>query len=213
MRELEKLLNAHGGDLTAPFAPPFLRSGKLLVAQTAAILQYLGPRLDLVGADEKSQLAALQHQLTIADLVSEAHDVHHPIGVGMYYEEQKAEAKARAKQFVEERIPKFLGYFEAVLAKQSRARRAYVLGRHSYVDLSLFQVFEGLSYAFPNAFGALAKRLPLVTAVRDRVAARPRLAAYLASPRRIPFNTMGIFRHYPELDRPARRGEKRARKH
>lgn len=212
MRELEKLLGAHGGGLAAPFAPPFLRSGKVLVAQTSAILHYLAPRLDLVGADEKAQLAALQYQLTIADLVSEAHDVHHPIGVGMYYEEQKAESKARAKQFIAERMPKFLKYFEAVLAKQSRARRAYVLGRHSYVDLSLFQVYEGLSYAFPNAFRKLAKRLPLVTGVHDRVAARPRLAAYLASPRRIPFNTMGIFRHYPELDETARRGEKRAGK-
>jgi glutathione S-transferase len=212
MRELEKLLDAHGGGMTAPFAPPFLRSGKLLIAQTSAILHYLGPRLGLVGKDDKSQFAALQYQLTIADLVSEVHDVHHPIGVELYYEEQKTEAKARAKQFIAKRMPKFLGYFESVLEKHPSARRAYLLGRHSYVDLSLFQVIEGLQYAFPDAYGAFAKRVPLLTALHDRVAARPRLADYLGSSRRIPFNTMGIFRHYPELDEPARRGEKRARK-
>jgi glutathione S-transferase len=215
MRELLKLLEAHGGGLAAPFAPPFLRSGKLLVAQTAAILHYLGPRLALVSADEKSRFAALQYQLTIADLVGEAHDVHHPIGVGMYYEEQKREAKARAEQFIAARMPKFLGYFEAVLAKQSRPRRAYVMGRHSYVDLSLFQVFEGLQYAFPNASGRILKRMPLLTALHDRVAARPRLSEYLGSSRRIPFNTQGIFRHYPELDEPSSRASassKRARK-
>lgn len=212
MAQLEKLLEAHGGGLAAPFAPPFLRSGKLLVAQTSAILHYLGPRLGLVGTDEKSRITALQYQLTIADLVAEAHDVHHPIGAGLYYEDQKTEAKARAEQFRGERMPKFLGYFEGVLAKQSRARRAYVMGRHSYVDLSLFQVFEGLRYAFPNAFGRLSKDLPLLTAVHDRVAKRPRLSEYLGSSRRIAFNTMGIFRHYPELDEAPGRAAKRARK-
>jgi len=214
MRALMKLLDSHGGGSAAPFAPPFLRSGKLVVAQTAAILHYLGPRLGLVSADEKSRVAALQYQLTLADLVNEAHDVHHPIGVGLYYEEQKREAKVRAAQFISQRIPKFLGYFEAVLAKQARARRAYVMGRHSYVDLSLFQVFEGLQYAFPNAFGRIVKRLPLVAAVHDRVAARPRLSDYLGSSRRIPFNLHGIFRHYPELDEPGSRsaGTKRARR-
>jgi glutathione S-transferase len=40
-----------------------------------------------------------------------------------------------------------------------------------------------------------------VVALHDRVAARARIAAYLASPRRIAFNRSGIFRHYPELDR------------
>jgi glutathione S-transferase len=212
MRELEKLLAEHGGGLAAPFAPPFLRSGKLLVAQTAAVLHYLGPRLGLVSKDEKSQLAALQYQLTIADLVSEVHDVHHPIGVGMYYEDQKTEAKARAEQFIAERMPKFLGYFEAVLAKQPRARRTYVMSRHSYVDLSLFQVFEGFQYAFPNAFSRLVKRLPLLTGLHDRVAGRPRLAEYLGSSRRIAFNTMGIFRHYPELDESPARKAKSTRK-
>jgi glutathione S-transferase len=215
MSELAKLLAEHGGGLAAPFAPPFLRSGKLLVAQTAAILHYLGPRLGLVSVDDKSQYAALQYQLTIADLVSEVHDVHHPIAAGKYYEEQKPEAKAYAEQFIAERMPKFLGYFEAVLGKQSRSRRAYVMGRHSYVDLSLFQVYEGLQYAFPNAFGRIAKRLPLLAALHERVASRPRLAEYLGSSRRIAFNTMGIFRHYPELDEPEpsrKRATKRSRK-
>lgn len=212
MRAMEAMLKAHGGELAAPFAPPFLRSGKLLVAQTAAILHYLAPRLGLVSKDDRSQFAALQYQLTIADFVAETHDVHHPIGVGMYYEDQKPEAKARAGQFIDERMPKYLGYFEALLAKQPRARRTYVMGRHSYVDLSLFQVVEGLQYAFPNAFARASKRLPLLTALHERVSSRPRLSQYLSSPRRIAFNTMGIFRHYPELDAAHPGKAKRARK-
>lgn len=212
MRKLEALLKEHGGDLAAPFAPPFLRAGKLLIAQTSAILHFLGPRLGLVSKDEKNQLAALQYQLTIADFVAETHDVHHPIGVGMYYEDQKNEAKARAGQFIDERMPKYLGYFEALLAKQPRARRTYVMGRHSYVDLSLFQVVEGLQYAFPNAYARASKRLPLLVALHERVASRPRLARYLSSQRRIAFNTMGIYRHYPELDSSSAGAAKRARK-
>lgn len=181
-----------------PFAPPFLRAGKLLVAQTANILWFLGERHGLSPKTEAGRLTTQQHQLTIADLVGEAHDVHHPIASGLYYEDQKREAKRRAADFVASRVPKFLGYFEDVLG----ARRArFLLGaKLTYADLSLFQVVSGLEYAFPNAMKKLARKHPKVLALRDAVAKRPRVAAYLASPRRIPFNEQGIFRHYPELD-------------
>jgi glutathione S-transferase len=140
-------------------------------------------------------------QLTIADLVAEAHDVHHPVAAGLYYEDQKREAKRAAEHFIPERIPKFLGYFETIL-KRNGKRAAYLAGaRVSYADLSLFQVVEGLRYAFPKAMKRAEKKLPRVVALHDRVASRPRVAAYLASERRIPFNENGIFRHYPELDR------------
>ena len=81
-----------------PFAPPFLKAGKLVIAQTANILFYLGPRLDLAPKSEPSRLCAHQLQLTIADWVAEAHDTHHPISGGLYYEDQKAEAKRRYAQ-------------------------------------------------------------------------------------------------------------------
>ncbi len=179
------------------FAPPFLRSGKLVIAQTANILLYLGPRLGLVPAGEAARLAAHQLQLTIADLVGEAHDTHHPVGAWLYYEEQKQEAARRAQGFVERRLPAFLGYFEGELQRRGR----FILGaRASYVDLSLFQVVEGLRYAFPNAMRRLARRIPRLRDLHDRVADRPRLASYLASERRLPFNEQGLFRHYPELD-------------
>ena len=206
MRRMLGLMRAAPSGTATPFAPPFLRAGKLLIAQTSAILHYLGPRLGLVPGDAASQLAALQYQLTLADFVGEAHDTHHPIGVGLYYEDQKREARARSEQFIAERMPKFLGYFERELQRKPKQRRAYVLGaRHSYVDLSLFQVIEGLRYAFPNASARLARKLPYAVALHDRVAARPRIAAYLKSPRRIPFNEHGIYRHYPELDTPLKR--------
>ena len=175
---------------TPPFAPPFLRAGELVIAQTANILLYLGPRLALAPKSEAGRLWVHQLQLTIADWLVQVHDVHHPIGSGLYYEDQKPEARRRAEGFRNNRLPKFLGYFERVLKKE----------KVSYAHLSLFQMVEGLRYAFPNTMKSLERRYPRVIELHDRVAARPRLAAYLASKRRIPFNRQGIFRHYPELD-------------
>ena len=188
------------------FAPPCLVAGKLVISQTANILHYLGPRLRLAPRGEAGRLWLHQLQLTIADWLVEVHDTHHPIGSGLYYEEQKREAKHRSADFLAVRLPKYLAYFEDVLR---RAPGGYLLGTScSYADLSLFQMVAGLRYAFPVAFGRLEKRHARIVGVVDRVAARPRLAAYLASARRIPFNRMGIFRHYPELD-PVRKKSKK----
>jgi glutathione S-transferase len=181
-----------------PFAPPFLRSGKLLIGQTANILQYLGARHGLAPGNEAGRLWTHQLQLTIADLVAEVHDAHHPIASSLYYEDQRPEAKRRAADFLKLRMPKYMHYFEGVL---ERSGGKYLLGRRlTYADLSLFQIVEGLRYAFPKAAGRLEKKIPRVVELRDAVAARPRLKAYLGSERRIPFNEMGIFRWYVELD-------------
>jgi glutathione S-transferase len=183
-----------------PFAPPFLKAGSLLIGQTANILLYLGPRLGLAPIGEAKRLWAHQVQLTIADLINEVHDTHHPIASGLYYRDQKPEARRRAADFIRTRLPKFLGYFEGVLERNAR-RGGYLIGaRLSYVDLSAFQVIAGMRYAFPHAMNRLERKHPALIALHDRVAARPRIAAYLASERRIPFNDEGIFRHYPELD-------------
>jgi glutathione S-transferase len=181
-----------------PFAPPFLKAGKLVIAQAANILFYLGPRLKLTPSNEAGRLWLHQLQLTVTDLVKEIHDTHHPIAGGLYYEDQKAEAKKYAHYFLKDRAPKYLGYFESVL-KQSGG--PYALGRKfTYIDLSLFQLIAGLRYAFPSAMAHIERKVPGVIEVHGRVIARPRLAAYLASKRRLAFNEMGIFRHYPELD-------------
>jgi glutathione S-transferase len=181
-----------------PFAPPFLKAGKLLIGQTANILLYLGGRHALAPRDEAGRLWTHQMQLTISDFGVEIHDTHHPIGSGLYYEDQKKEAKRRTEDFLANRAPKFLGWFERVLARNG----PYLNGRRvSTADLSLFQVVAGLRYAFPRAMKRIERRVPEVAALHDRVAARPRIARYLASDRRIAFNEMGIFRHYPELDR------------
>ncbi len=184
-----------------PFAPPFLKAGKLVIAQTANILFYLGSRLRLAPKSEPNRLWTHQLQLTIADWVSEVHDTHHPISGSLYYEDQKAAARRRAADFTAERIPKFFDYFEGILRRNPQGSE-YLLGRQfSYVDLSLFQMIEGLRYAFPCAMSKLESKYPRAIALRDRVSARQRIAAYLGSPRRLPFNEDGIFRHYPELDR------------
>jgi glutathione S-transferase len=181
------------GKADRPFAPPFLRAGSLLIAQTANILFYLGPRLGLAPKSEPGRLRLHQLQLTIADWLVEAHDVHHPLGANFYFEQQKRAAKRRAADFRKNRLPKFLGYFEGIL--RQRPYRPF-----NYVDLSLFQMLEGLRYAFPNAMKKYEKKHLRLVENHDRVLARPGIAAYLASDRRVAFNRQDIFRHYPELD-------------
>jgi glutathione S-transferase len=183
-----------------PFAPPFLKAGKMLIGQTANILLFLGGRHGLAPANEPGRLWTHQLQLTIADLVQEAHDTHHPVASSLYYEDQKKEAHRRAEDFLRSRAPKYLGYFETVLARNEAGGRHLVGRRLTYADLSLFQVVAGLRYAFPRAMNRIEKKLPRTAALHDRVAARPNIAAYLASKRRLPFSEEGIFRHYPELD-------------
>ncbi len=183
-----------------PFAPPFLVEGEVMVAQAANILLYLGPRLGLAPDAEADRLFVHQLQLTVTDLVAEAHDTHHPIGGSLYYEDQKTEAARRAASFREERMGKYLGYFERVLGANGTKSGHLVGASLTYIDLSLFQVVEGLSYAFPRAMARLKPAWPGLVALHDRVASLPAVSAYLASPRRFPFNEDGIFRHYPELD-------------
>jgi glutathione S-transferase len=196
MRSMMKMLQGRRLDV-APFAPPFLRHGRVVVAQTANILDYLAPRLNLQPPGEAGRRAALQIQLTIADLLVEVHDTHHPIASALYYEDQKPEARKRTAVFLRERLPKFLGWLEGTLARGG----GWLLGRRiSYIDLSAFQVVAGLSYAFPRAFARMNRRIPRLRALHDRVRQRPRIARYLASARRLPFNEHGIFRYYPELD-------------
>ena len=210
---IERLLERSTRHLT-PLGPPVLRHGDVVVAQTAAILQYVAPRIGVVPRDEASRLRAHQLQLTIADLVAEAHQTHHPVAVSLYYEDQRDEAARAAAFFVRERIPKFLRYLDDAFGSNPAGRGRWLVGgRCSYVDLSVFQVVAGLRYAFPRAMGALERRWPRLGALHDAVAARPRIAAYLSSPRRIPFNEHGIFRHYPELDlpEPARSASRAAR--
>jgi len=182
------------------YAPPFLKAGDLMIGQTANILQFLGPRLGLVPDDEASRLWAHQLQLTIADWLAEVGLTHHPIANVLYYEEQKPECARRAFYFRTQRIPKFLGYYEKVLNHKAKGGE-FLLGKEiSYPDLSLFQMIEGLRYAFPRTMAQEETKHPRALAVHDQVIAKPRIAAYLASPRRLAFNQNGIFRHYPELE-------------
>jgi glutathione S-transferase len=195
MGAMMKMMEARGG--TPPFAPPFLKAGKLVIGQTVNILLYLGSRHGLAPKAEAGKLWVHQLQLTIADFVVEIHDTHHPIAVSLYYEDQRAPAKKRTAEFWNERAPKYLGYFERLLKDNG----PYVIGRRAtYADLSLFQIVEGLRYAFPKRMKAFERKIPGLVDLRDRVAVRPNIKAYLASDRRIPFNEEGIFRRYKELD-------------
>jgi len=193
-----------GGDARTPFAPPFLKDGEIVVSHVANILAYLAPKLGLAPPTEALRLFAHGLQLTVTDFVVEVHDTHHPISTDLYYEDQKKEAKARATAFLDHRLPKYLGYFERVLQNNMSGPSHPVGAELTYVDLSLFQLADGLSYAFPKAMVKFATKYPGLAALRDSVKARPKIAAYLASARRLPFNEEGIFRHYPELDRIAK---------
>lgn len=184
-----------------PFAPPFLQAGRRFIGQTANILLFLGDRHGVAPKSGTGRQWAHQLQLTLADLVTEVHDTHHPIAAGLYYADQRREAGRRAADFLGHRLPKFLGYFERVLAENPRGPSHLVAARLSYPDLSLFQIVAGLQYAFPRAMQRIGPRHRHVMALHARVQERPRIAAYLASERRLAFNEQGIFRHYPALDR------------
>ena len=195
MAAMMRMMEAGKG--TPPFAPPFLKDGKLVIGQTANILLYLGDRHGLAPKSEAGRLWVHEMQLTIADFVVEIHDTHHPLGPSLYYEDQRAPAKKRTAEFWNERVPKYLGYFEGLM----KANGPYITGRKaSYVDLSLFQIVAGLRYAFPRRMKAFEKEIPGLVELRDRVAARPNIKTYLASDRRIAFNEDGIFRKYKALD-------------
>jgi glutathione S-transferase len=184
-----------------PFAPPFLKAGARIIGQTANILLFLGERHGLAPTSDAGRLWTHQLQLTMADLVAEVHDTHHPIASGLYYEDQRREAKRRAADFVANRLPKFSDYFETVLQRNPGGPAHLVGARLTYADLSLFQIVAGLGYAFPRTMARVSRHYPRTTALHAQVAALPRIAAYLASSRRIPFNQDGIFRHYAALDR------------
>ena len=182
------------------YAPPVLRAGKLLIGQTANILQFLGAKHGLAPRAQAGRLWCNQLQLTIADLVNEVHESHHPISMNKYYEDQMEEALLRSRDFRAERIPKYLDYFERVLVNNPGS--AFTVGKKlTYVDLSLFQLYRGLQYAYPNTMLHLGYRWPWLCGLHDTIAERPNIAKYLRSKRRIRFNEDGIFRHYPELDR------------
>jgi glutathione S-transferase len=200
---LMRLMKGEGVAGTPPFAPPILKAGELMIAQVANICLFLGRKHGLTPSDEAGQLHVNQIQLTIADLVAEIHDTHHPIMVGKAYEEQKPEASKRAGYFTAERLPRFLGYLERTLDSNTAAKGRFLAGKAlSYADLCMFQVLEGLAYAFPHAFDGLRRSIPRLLELRDHVAGRPRIRAYLQSDRRQAFNQHGIFRRYPELDQP-----------
>jgi glutathione S-transferase len=197
---MARMMAAMDGADHPSFAPPFLKAGDVTVGQTANILMFLGERHGLAPQDVQGKYWVSQIQLTIADLVAEVHETHHPIATSLYYEDQRPEAKRRAADFLDTRIPKFFDWFENILSRPEP--KDYLLGDAvTYADLSLFQFVEGLRYAFPKTLARIDAGYPLLMALRDRVAARPRIAAYLKSPRRIPFNEEGIFRHYKELDK------------
>jgi glutathione S-transferase len=186
-----------GADVAHPqFAPPFLKHGDLVIGQTANILHYLGPRLGLAPDDEGERLWTHQIQLTIADLVMEIQHTHHPIAHGLYYEDQKVEALAYTRHFLAERLPKFLGFFTRVLD----GREHLVGNRLTYVDLSMFQVIEGLRFSFPTRMARIESDYRKLVELHNSVGRRPNVAAYLTSPRRLPWNDRGVFRHYPELE-------------
>ena len=204
MAQMMKMIGGNGdgkrssraGD-TPPFAPPFLTAGSLVIGQTANILLYLGARYGLAPKAEAGRLWVHQLQLTVTDLVAEIHDTHHPLGPSLYYEDQKPAAKARTGEFWDSRAEKYLGYFEGLMSRDA----PYITGRRlTYVDLSLFQIVEGLRYAFPKRMTRFQRKIPRLIELHDRVAARPNMKTYLASPRRIPFNEDDIFRRYKVLD-------------
>ncbi|KAK8005875.1 hypothetical protein PG991_012172 [Apiospora marii] len=194
-----------GDDANPPcLAPPMLRHGDLVISQTPNILMYLAPRLGLAPSADEDEDAIYRLNalvLTALDgLSNEVHDCHHPIAVGLYYEDQKEESLRRTRDYVANRLPKFLGYFEKVLQGQASGEGPWLYGgRLTYADLVLFHCVDGLKFMFPKAMKLMEKEHKGVFALYEAVKARPKIQAYLASDRRQPYS-QGIYRHYDELD-------------
>ncbi|MCJ1328883.1 hypothetical protein MMC10_005560 [Thelotrema lepadinum] len=215
MGQLSKLIDSSStsdsdGNPVA-FAPPVLRvtgAGKdgtsLVIHQTPAILAYLAPQIGMVPEDDAGAAAYVaQIALTALDLNNETHDTHHPVGVSLYYEDQKDEALKKAKDFRENRIPKFFSYFERVLkGNEKDGKGQYLVGdKLTYADTTVWQVLDGLYFAFPKEIAAREKEYPLlIGSFYPKFKQEKGIKDYLASDRRLPYS-MGIFRHYPELDR------------
>ncbi|MBI4814756.1 MAG: glutathione S-transferase family protein [Deltaproteobacteria bacterium] len=180
------------------FAPPILRHGARLVSHTANILAYVGPRLGLVGESEVARDTAHQLQLTVTDFVAEIHNTHHPVSPSLYFEDQVEEAKRATHHFLESRMPKYLRHFEKTA---TRSGGPWILGdAMTYVDLSMFQLHEGLSYAFPQSFVTFRARIPHLVSIVEAVRRLEQVQKYLSSERRLSFNQHGLFRRYPELE-------------
>ena len=189
-----------------PLAPPILKHGDLKISQTPNILMYLGPQLGLVPSQDTNP-DGIWHvnslTLTALDgLSNEAHDTHHPVAVDLFYEEQKEVAKQKSAYYIQDRVPKFLGYFERVLRGKASGGGEWLYGGQlTYADLVLFQTIDGVSFAFPKCIAQLrgSGEYEAVFALYERVKARPKVKAYLESDRRQKYSE-GIYRHYPELD-------------
>ncbi|SMY24333.1 unnamed protein product [Zymoseptoria tritici ST99CH_1A5] len=189
------------------FAPPALRipgAGKngeaLVIAQTSNILLYLSEKLSLLPeGDENGKYFVNQLVLTALDLNNEIHDTHHPIGPSLYYEDQKDASLLKAKDVRENRIPKFLSYFERVLKGNGDGK--YLVGeRVTTADVTVWQVLDGLQFAFPKEMAVRRKEFEALFKWYEGFKEEKGLKAYLGSERRLPYS-QGVFRYYPELDR------------
>lgn len=180
-----------------PYAPPVLKHGDLVLSQSAVIARYLGERHGLASSDERGRLLTQQHFLGWSDLMAETHETHHPIAVGLHYEEQRDAAKERAHHFLANRLGSWLDHFERIV---SHGEGHQVPGVMTYADFMARFVIRGIEYAFPSTFDRHRPQIPSLLSLTERVEARPALAAYLVSDRCLAFNEHGIFRHYPELD-------------
>ena len=183
-----------------PFAPPFLRDGDVIVSHTAAILLYLGRRIGLAPTGEDGRLWTHQIQLTITDIVKEVYNSHHPIDEDKWFHEQKDEATARAAVFRGDRMPKFLAWFERILEANPAGADHLVGSFVTYADLSLFQLVEGLRFAFPLASERELAKLPHVMALHKAVAERATPEGLSGERTARTVRGTGIFRRYSELD-------------
>ncbi|KAI0205629.1 glutathione S-transferase protein-like protein [Astrocystis sublimbata] len=197
------------------YAPPFFKHGSLMISQTSNILMYLGPRLGLSGSKEGDAYRVNALALTALDgLSDEVHQTHHPIAHDLFWEDQKEESRRCSKEWVKDRLPKHLGFWDKVLKCEKALPGAWSMGESeaspgpwllgdtfTYADLVLFQCIDGVLFAFPRAMKQAkdSGKYDRVFQLHDAVAARPNIAAYLSSNRRQEYN-IGIYRYYEEND-------------
>ena len=166
------------GELPFNALPVWEEPGGFRLAQSAAIANHLARAHGLRGKSAAEE-AKVDEALGAAD------DVRMELRkVFTAAPEQRAAARA---ELAEKALPRWFGFLERLL-KANHGGTGYLVGDGLTVaDLALWYAVE---LAVDNELGAALPAHPLLEAWYRRVAARPRIAGYLKSPRRPAFAPM-----------------------
>ncbi|GLD98974.1 hypothetical protein PINS_up007692 [Pythium insidiosum] len=146
---------------------PVLEVDGVLYPQSLAIAKYAARVAGLYPSDAKDALLVDSILSTLLE-VTDTYVILH------YYTPDASEKASKSTTFLTKTMPRVLGFLE------SRVRGQFFLGDElSVADIHLFDtLINGLGMAFPSF---PFHQFPKLSAIVERVATQPRIAAYLAT--------------------------------